>query len=490
MLIEKVSQMFSSRKAAGMLTALFFGYLCSGMLIKSPAPFIVMLSYVALVIFFQNRLKAAIYIYLFAVFFIPSTIGIETRAMLFNIDRLILAVILGSWAVMLSRGRTKVCATPVDAQFILYLAVISISALWNIDSILTNGDLAKSIKKISVISLERILVVYVIISVLKTRAEIRRMLSFIILCLSIVAAYGIFESAVRDNIFLRIKTIKNPKVIETTFSKAIRFGLYRAKSTQVLPHIFGTALCMILPLQIFYFLYQNGKARLLAALAMVLTIGGIAVTYTRGVYIACALGVSLSFIFLKNISKKMMLIGLIACILFIGLQNQRVVTFCTEYIAKLLNPSTAAFDREHSLQGRMSDYRFTVSRMKNRLLLGQGYGTYTAGAGFDQYLDNAYLYALIETGIVGFAVFLFLIYGIVFKIGRLLIKYQERDFDIYMCRFIHIGLIVFFFQCLTYDAFVFAGASKLFWVLLGLLLAYLKFSEETIDGYINSNSKL
>jgi O-antigen ligase len=268
-----------------------------------------------------------------------------------------------------------------------------------------------------------------------------------------------------------VATIKNPEVLRAALSEAIRFGLYRAKSTQVLPHIFGTALSMILPLQIYHFLYKEGRSRIMAVIGIILTLGGIAVTYTRGVYLACGLGISLSFLCLKSISKKMMFIALIGCLLFVVLYNPRVISFCSEYLLKLLNPSTIAFDREHSMESRISDYAFTADRLKNRLFLGQGYGTYESGVGFDKYVDNSYLYNLIETGVIGFLAFLFLIYGIIFKTGRLLTKYQYYDSDIYMCRFMHIGLIVFFFQCLTYDAFGFAGASKLFWVLFGLLLA-------------------
>jgi len=132
---------------------------------------------------------------------------------------------------------------------------------------------------------------------LKTKEEIRRVLFIIALSLSVVATYGILESAVRYNIFSHFKTVENPEIVRTTTSVAIRFGLYRARSTQMMPHVFGTALCMILPLQLFYFLYTKGRAKIFAGLATALIIGGIAVTYTRGVYLACALAVFLSFLY-------------------------------------------------------------------------------------------------------------------------------------------------------------------------------------------------
>lgn len=485
MFIESVSQIYSNNKNIIILLAvILLGYACSVMLLDSPVLFGVMMAYAVLSIFFQNRLKVALYFYLFTVFFIPPTIGIQTPYILLNADRLVLIILLSSWAIMLLRRKLKVYSTPIDVALFVYISVTMLSLLWNIDKIAGYGQLAVSIKKISTISLERILIIYVIASILGSRAEIKRMLLFIIACLSIVAAYGIFESIVRDNIFLHIKTIDNPEVVGTAFSEAIRFGMYRAKSTQMLPHILGTALSMILPLELFYLLHTKGRERLLAALATPLTLGGIAVTYTRGVYMACGLGMFLAFIALKNISKKMMFAALIGCILFVALSNQRVVMFCSEYFAKLLNPETAAFDRENSIQSRVSDYTFASNRLKNQMVLGQGYGTYDAGVGLDQYLDNAYLYVILETGIIGFAAFLFLIYNIIFKLGRMLMKYQRQDEDIYMSRFIHIGLIVFFFQCLTYDAFVFAGASKLFWVLLGLMLSMLRIAEMDADGKV------
>ena len=449
------------------------GLVSAFFLVLYPIPSMVLLGFLTLCALLQNRVKFLLYVYLLTLFFIPPTIGVETPFLLFNVDRVVMAVLLGSWAILVFRGKVRLSATPVDKAVFIYLGVIIVTVAVNFREISRTHEWFTSVKTLFVIAIERVLIIYVMLSVFREKRGLQKLLWFIAVCLAIVAVYGIYESAVKDNFFVHISTIKNPEVNDIALSQTTRSGLYRAKSTQVLPHIFGTELCMIFPLIFFYLMDRGSKRKAAALLILAAFFGGIAVTYTRGVYLALFLGLALCFLRIKRVEKKIGLILAVVAVFSAGFAVPPVKAFYMRYMTKFLNPQAMTYNSDYSISTRLEDYAYAYKRLRNNYLFGEGYGTYHSGVQGDHYLDNAYLYVLIETGILGLAAFLWLVYTIVFRLARW-IRSPAADEETEMLRFLHAGLIVFFFQCLTYDAFVFAGASKLFWVLLGTLLVYQK----------------
>ena len=486
----KANVLITNKKPTGLIVVALSACLYAAIILSSPVPLIASVLYLAAVVLLQKHLKFLFYLYFLAVFFIPISIGVNTPFILLNVDRVIFAVLTGCYFLALLQGEVKISPIFIDKALGLYWVAIAGSLLVNIHWIMGSDLLFRSIKTIFVLSIERMLIIYIVCSFCKDKKEIKRALIFFVICLGIVAAYGIFESAVKDNIFTHISTIDNPEVNDVALSRANRLGMYRAKSTQVLPHIFGTELCMIFPIVLFYLMKEKGRFKLPLFFILLLVLGGIAVTYARGVYLALSLVCLLCVIFFKSYPKRVFFI-LTVGLLFLALFSSRSIrVFSQEYVAKLFNISTVSYDREHSMQSRFEDYAYTAQRLENHLWLGQGYGTYTPGKRGDKYLDNSYLFSLIETGLLGFCALLFLIYSVVFKIGNLLCMRQNTDSDAQLMRFVSIGFIVFFFQCFTYDALVFAGASKLFWAMLGFIIAYLNMTQEAANGSIGSYRQL
>lgn len=431
-----------------------------------------------LMVLFQCKLKWLFYAYLFSVFFFPPTIGVDTPFILLNVDRIVLALLLGSWVLAIASGKRPIVSSPLDKSIFFYIFAASVSILVNIRYILGHDLIVSSMFQVFSLFMERVLIIYVLLSTINSKSEIKSILVFSIVCLSIVAAYGIYESRTHFNIFTKFTMIKREQVNLTVLSENLRVGMYRAKSTQMLPHVFGTGLCMMFPLALYAGFYMRGLLRFGAGIAAILFLGGIAVTFTRGVYLSLILAVIISFFYLRSSVKRVILIVLVAVAIGVSMTIPSAQLFYSQYLSRLVDPKLMTYDREHSIQSRLRDYAYTLTQLKETPLLGKGPGTHIAGQFGTPYLDNVYLYVLIEGGLVGFTAFILLLYGIVFRIGRMIRSRLETDPDALLMRFVHIAVVIFYFQCLTYDAFGLGGASKLFWVILGLILTYLRVTEK------------
>lgn len=444
------------------------------------------LLYLTAIFIFQRRVKELFYLYLLAVFYFPPTIGIDTPFILLNVDRMVLAVLLGSWGVAVFRGSVRWVRSPIDGSIFFYLIAVLASIAANYGYISHQGLTTSAFMKVFVLAGERMLLVYVLLSVLKDKRELKSMLVFIAFNLAVVAGYGVIESKTHYNIFTQFTTVDREGVNLTALSEALRAGLYRAKSTQMLPHIFGTELVMFFALLLHTILNSRWLGKMSAMLAAALFAGGIAVTYTRGVYLVLLLAVGLALLYLRSPIKRIALLLMLTAALFAASTQKPVQEFYKTYLSHLLVSRQMTQDREHSIQGRLSDYEYTAKRLKERPVFGRGLGTHIAGLAEMPFLDNAYLYVLIETGLVGMTAFLWLLFNLVVRLGWRIRSRLDADEDADRMRYVHIGIVVFYFQCLTYDAFTFGGASKLFWVIVGLLVAYLKLSEpqrrETTDA--------
>lgn len=460
-------------------TVVCLGGLICGISFLVSAPLVLaVVAYVGAVVFFQNRLKELFYIYLFGVFFFPATIGIDTPFLLLNVDRMVLAVLLGSWALTLAKGRRVLVPSMAGKGILVYFLASAGSVILNYSYISSEGLLYSSLLKLFALFVERTMLIYLLLSIIQDKKEIKHILVFIVLCLSVVAAYGIYESKTHFNIFTKFTTIDRVAINRTVLSENLRVGMYRAKSTLALPHVLGTTLCMMFPTALYVFMGSRGRTRAGAALAALLFAGGIMATYTRGVYLALGLAIAISFFYIRSPFKKIVLVFLMVAALAMASVHPSVRLFYSQYLSRLLNSSQMTHDRENSVQARLTDYEYTAQRLKRHPFVGRGVGTHMAGHGGMPYLDNTYLYVLIETGFLGFIGFMWILYELVIQTGLRIRTRLRTDSDASLMLYLHIGIVVFYFQCLTYDAFSLGGASKLFWVIAGLLLTYLRLSEK------------
>jgi O-antigen ligase len=118
--------------------------------------------------------------------------------------------------------------------------------------------------------------------------------------------------------------------------------------------------------------------------------------------------------------------------------------------------------------GRIADLQPSLAEWSERPLLGQGFATRvpTGPSANARLLDNQWLLALLETGVVGVAAWFWLLFRSVRRLGR--IAKHDRGEDGWLAATLAASLAVYGATMLTYDAFGFVQVTFVFFIVAGL----------------------
>lgn len=179
-------------------------------------------------------------------------------------------------------------------------------------------------------------------------------------------------------------------------------GAMRACSTFTNPNILGEYLAMVFPFVVYYaFVGRRTRARLGCRICLLLATGGIAFSFSRGSYLAL---VTVAVVLCITNANKIMLILLSL--------SSAVVIIPESVLARLF--SIKDTDTDASIGERLDIWKICIEAIGEKPVLGYGPGVQNswdiiiAGGINAPHAHNLVLQLLIEGGIVGLALMLFL----------------------------------------------------------------------------------
>ncbi|MBA7560543.1 hypothetical protein ES708_02169 [subsurface metagenome] len=334
------------------------------------------------------------------VIFTPLALG-TTQPWSIFILRITVVVALLAWLLKLlsskSYSRFTIHDSPLFLPILIFLSVAVISTItssykWISLNILTNLFIYAA-------------VYFLIVKNLKSKAQIKRLITAILFTSLILGIYGLLQYF---NVLRLTSSVTIPSRVSSTYYNSNHYGGYLALLTPI-------------PVALFLFSRLSWKTLLFAALSVLLIIN-LALSYSWG-SVAFGVGVIFLIIMRVRLSKKRILATAIAIgvLAFFALLGALVMLGPTAQLPQstwAVRYSRMADIANVSLFGRLFMYRKTIPLVLDHPLLGTGPGTFIYAftpyrppdlSLLWNYAHNDYLQIASEMGLIGLAAFLFFV---------------------------------------------------------------------------------
>jgi O-antigen ligase/tetratricopeptide (TPR) repeat protein len=370
--------------------------------------------------------------------------------------------------------KIKFVTTPVNLPVLSFIIICALSLVWSDNRFLSLRELP--------LFLTGPLLYFIIINNISGQQQVNRIVNILLIVGALFGIYGIFQYMGIDF-----------SIWDSATGRQQVFGIFGNVN------FFAEYLIVILPIAIsLFFVKQNKTRKILLLIAVLSMSASLIFTFTRGSYLG--FGISLIFMFVLFIiywpenfkkNKKKIFIVILTAI--------AVVTFVFLFPNPLNKPGTAIdkiknrvsvsqLTQGYSIKRRMATWKFTILMIKDRPLLGSGIGTYKYNTlryqadffsqgdnrslyphGFADKAHNEYLQLWVELGIIGFGIFLWLIF-IYFSYGLKALRNTKDKYKQGMM----IGLMGAVVAVLVDAIFGFPlhlpATVILFWLALGLTI--------------------
>jgi O-antigen ligase len=314
------------------------------------------------------------------------------------------------------------------------------------------------------------LVLYMITSLITTRAGFDTLVKVLVGGGSIVACFAIFEARTRYNPFEHLESlVPFLRYVNDVEFASLRGGDIRVFASSQYPIALGAMFVMLVPLALY--LALSGRHRWWLAVA------------------------ALSIATLSTRSRTPVVMALVVILVFIWLRPKAVrrlwpLVIPALVVAQFSLPGTIGTLRgaffpqeglvaEQSLErgayggNRIADLDVAGEQFAHKPLLGQGYSTRRVGTGApdSEILDNQWLKSLLETGALGVLAWLWLFLVVVRRLASHA-KANEDDSG-WIATGIAASVTAFAVGMFFYDAFSFIQVTFVLFILLGLAAALL-----------------
>ena len=405
------------------------------------------------------------------ILFIPIQRYVLPGALPFELEpyRLFVAFVVAGWtASLLVDPRVQLRRTGLELPAGLIIAAVLGSIVGNAGRV---AEREPAVVKGVTFLLSFFLLLFLIVSVVRTADQVDRLLRVLVGGGAVVAALAIFESRAHYNVFDHLSGVI-PLLDSGDFSVASseEGRGARAYASAQHPIALGAALVMLIPPAV-YLVRRSGRKVWWVAGAL-LMIGSLATLSRTSVLMLLA--VAIVFLWLRPKQTKRLWPLLLPAVLAVHL-----------VIPGTLGTLKGAFFPEGGLiaeqssnpgsrgQGRIADLGPSLSEFSHQPLVGQGYSTRIVDKTHpsDQILDDQWLGILLETGLVGFVGWLMLLLRPIRRLGR---AAKEDDSDrAWLCVALAASLATYVIGMFTFDAFAFIQVSFILFILLGLAVATL-----------------
>lgn len=420
--------------------------LCAALLIIVLPPSVIVIAFLALVIAIICFIypQVALYILLVSMLFSPQVIGGQTaaREITFRMDDLLLFVIVLTWLARAATYKelTVFRLTPLHTPIALFMAASLLATLLG----MVRGNVnAASGLFFNLKIFEYFVVFFMVVNNVKEEKEIKTFVILILLVALFVNFYALYQ-------------VPSGERVSAPFE---RYGE---------PNTLGGYLVVIISLSLALFLLRSFGQRT-NFLIPLLVLSGVSIMFTqsRGSWIGLIL-MSAPFMLLSP-KRFFFIVGaifLIVALPYIAPQStkQRFVgTFRADpgfdrterFMGRGLDPSSSE---------RLTSYKKGFEKWKMHPIFGYG----VTGAGF---IDGQFLRILVETGIVGIALFLFLLWRMALFLWN---AYWSVDDPFFKALYLGMlgalaGLIG---HSISASSFIIVRIMEPFWFLMGLAVTY------------------
>ena len=347
---------------------------------------------------------------------------------------------------------------PIGTSIFLFVGTAFVGYLAGQLRVLTSFE-AKAADRKMLLLLAVVGVALMLADGVKSIARVRLVVGMIVLGGTIMASVGIVQFTTGNDIAAELKPPGFTADTQNLEFIAQRDGYRRVSGTAMHAIEFGVASAMILPLAIHLAMTaQAFWARRLAVIAALLLAVAIPMSVSRSAFLAVGVIALTMLPFWPARVKWRVIAGAVAAIVVLTIASPGLIA---DVGSRFTNTSS-----DVSVQGRTSDYGPIFDFVAQSPWIGRGYGTFDAQQYF--HVDNQYLITLVETGIIGTAGLLVLLFTGPMVARR--IRQATRDPAVAdLSRSLGCVVMIAIVSCATFDLFGFRIVTGLLFISLGLL---------------------
>ncbi len=380
--------------------------------------------------------------------------------------RLLVALVMIAWlAALLVDPRVRLRKTGLEWP----LALIAVTAVL---SVLTNagrvGPLETEVVKKLTFFASFLLLVYLVVSVVRTFEQVEGVIKVLVGGGTLVAALAIFEARSGVNIFDHLSDYVPFLHLAELPDVPGRGARLRVYASAQHPIALSAMFVMLVPLAVYLARTQGRRLWWLAA--GVLALGTLSTVSRTSIVMLAVVGVV--FVWLRPREMKRLWPALIPLVLAVHVALPGTIGSLKESFF----PPGGLVAEQQSLpgyrgSGRLADVQPALDEWGREPILGQGFGTRVLDVNAD-ILDNQWLSSLIETGAVGVFAWLWLFFASVRSLG----SGARRDLSKrgWLLAALAGSIAAYAVGMFMYDAFSFIQVTFLLFVLLGLGAAVLR----------------
>ncbi len=315
--------------------------------------------------------------------------------------------------------------------------------------------------------IQYIFVFFIIVNELKDKRHLRRIIFFMALGATLSSFDGIWQVSTGKDFIRHYASVINIGLVRATasFKDSNTLGIYLSA---IAPLIFGLAIYYFKRIKKIIFIFVS-----LAALI------GIALTYSRPTLLA----IYAALFFLGLIRKDKVLIGLLFLFTLI---SPFILPGSVKNWAKQVNYNPLRFMCNDD---RIAVYRNSLNMIKAHPLIGVGANTYMKN--YKQYKEypeyrnivtsdymyahNNFLHMAAEIGLIGLAIFIWLLYKLFTECGNIYRSLNDNFLKVVSLS-LSACLIAFLVNGLTESSLYYSRVAILFWYIAGFSLSIKKFA--------------
>ena len=388
----------------------------------------------------------------------------------FNLElyRLVVAVVVVAWFTsLLIDPRVVLRASGFDAPLLLFVFAILLSLIANAARV---GPVGVNAIKTVTFFLSFVLVFYIVVSLLRRARDVDFLVGLLAGGGSVLGFLAVVEAITKQNVFNHLSTVL--PILHFHASQVpilTRGGHLRVYASAQHPIAFGAALAVLLPLAI-YKACSYGQKRWWLAVFLIL-LGTLATRSRTAVLMMLAM--LLVYIVLRPGTMKRLWPAVLPALIAIhfalpGAIGTVVESFTPKGGLIAEQQNTAVGSGRVATLGPALDHEF-----KPNPLLGEGFGTRITGrpepgqpAPNAPILDDGWLGVLLETGIVGTAMLVWLFTRSIRRMGRA--AKADRSPRGWLLAGTTGAVVAYGVGMFTYDAFSFIQVTLLLFIVLGI----------------------
>lgn len=377
--------------------------------------------------------------------------------------RIVIALVLACWFCALAadpRVRWRSTGFEVPLGALLLAMLLSMAA--NVERVSAASTV---VVKNFTFFLSYLLVIYFVVSVVRSRRELDRMLALLVGGGTIIAMAALIEWRTGTNFFgWYSKVVPFLNYMDEGVPEVRGTGI-RARASAQHPIALSAALVLLLPLAVY--LYQRYRNRLWLVCGAILTLGALSTGSRTAMIMLIAVGIG--FLCIKPRES----IRLIPWLLPLLVVVQIVMPGTLGTMKTILNPNYVIQEQSYdqgATAGRIADLGPALDRWATKPLLGSGFGTTVADPNApkeseQQILDNQWLGTLLQTGALGALALLSLFALAITRLARR--ARAAPGANGWLSAALATSIISFVLGMLTFDAFAFVQVTFFAFVIIG-----------------------